>query len=508
MNTKLPVVVVLGATGSGKSKLGIQIAKRFGGEIISADSMQVYKRLDIITNKVTQEEQMGVPHHIMDFLEPYETFHVVDFRNYALPIIDDLLNNNKLPVIVGGTNYYIEALLFNVLVGSNTSSFHGKMSSFNDFKRKVKDFSLEEPNDKKPRYDETALDCKPSNTIDGDKMDHLKVKIVEDCADKRYSSKDNEKQIDYDQESNEDLHKKLQQIDPVTAKSIHPNNVRKILRALEVFDQCGRPLSEIIKEQIGKNGSSLGGGLRYPNSVILWIQWDQEYFVSNLDTRVDDMIERGLVKELLNFHQEYNTELLRNKEEIDYTKGIYQNIGMKEFHPYFMLKSDERQSETGKKILEECILKLKLVTRRYAKYQLKWIKNRLLRKDRKAPPVYGINGTNIANWESEIMKPSMEIIESVIHGMNPKNYTPIIPYFDAEIGPNREAMKCEVCDKICIGKKQYEIHISSKKHKKMEKRNCEKTTGNNSESFKNGNTSEIEKSELITIQVKKESYVS
>ncbi|RUS86250.1 hypothetical protein EGW08_005992, partial [Elysia chlorotica] len=112
-----PLVVVLGATGAGKSKLAIEIAKSFAGEIISADSMQIYKGLDIISNKVTEEEQAEAPHHLISYLNPdHKHYNVVDFRDAALPIIDDLFSRSIMPIIVGGTNYYIESILWDFLI--------------------------------------------------------------------------------------------------------------------------------------------------------------------------------------------------------------------------------------------------------------------------------------------------------------------------------------------------------------------------------------------------------
>lgn len=111
-----PLVVVLGSTGSGKTKLSVEICKRFNGEVISTDSMQIYEGLDIATNKVTPEESCGIPHHMISFLDPLTLgFTVVHFRNRAVKIINELHAKNKLPVIVGGTNYYNEAILWKVL---------------------------------------------------------------------------------------------------------------------------------------------------------------------------------------------------------------------------------------------------------------------------------------------------------------------------------------------------------------------------------------------------------
>ena len=131
MADSVPIVVILGATGAGKSKLALELAAKFGGEIISADAMQMYKGLDIVTNKVsgwlialkwnflsqvTPEELKLVPHHLINILDPLQTNTVVDFRHRALPEVERLLREGKIPFICGGTNYYIESLLWKILV--------------------------------------------------------------------------------------------------------------------------------------------------------------------------------------------------------------------------------------------------------------------------------------------------------------------------------------------------------------------------------------------------------
>ena len=117
-----PLVVILGCTGTGKSKLAIEIAKEIDGEIISADSIQVYKGLDIITNKVTSNEQAVIPHYMINIVEPSEQFSVVQFKAKALPIIDDIIERQKVPIIIGGTNYYIESLLWQNLIEEETQT--------------------------------------------------------------------------------------------------------------------------------------------------------------------------------------------------------------------------------------------------------------------------------------------------------------------------------------------------------------------------------------------------
>ncbi|XP_046994094.1 tRNA dimethylallyltransferase-like [Schistocerca americana] len=191
---RVPVVVVMGATGAGKSKLAIDIAKKFGGEVISADSMQVYRGLDIITNKVTVEEAQGVPHHLLDFLEPTQRFSVVDFRDAALPIIDDLVSRQKLPVVVGGTHYYIESLLWKVLVTGGSPD--------EATKRRHADDAAASDSDGEDAVSEAIL--KRSRGA-GDPEELRSV-------------------------SSEELHRRLQLVDPEMAASLHPNNRRRIIR--------------------------------------------------------------------------------------------------------------------------------------------------------------------------------------------------------------------------------------------------------------------------------------
>ncbi|GJQ70862.1 hypothetical protein Trydic_g783 [Trypoxylus dichotomus] len=283
MSWKNPLIIILGATGSGKTKLSLELAQKFTSEIISADSMQLYKGLDIITAKATSQEQKLVPHHLIDVLYPHECYTVLDFRNKALEIINDLHSKNKIAIVVGGTNYYIESLLWKILVED------------------------------------------PGNS-------RLNVPGI---------SPNNEHEL-----GNEELYKRLQQLDPNMAKRLHPNNKRKILRSLEVLHQKGMRHSDIIKEQQSSiGGSTTGGPLRYPNALIFWLQCNQDILNTRLDKRVDSMLEEGLLKELENFHALYNEERIISETQPDYTRGVFQSIGFKEFHEYLVLNPNERATE-------------------------------------------------------------------------------------------------------------------------------------------------------------------
>ncbi|XP_056641723.1 tRNA dimethylallyltransferase [Diorhabda sublineata] len=404
MSPRLPLVVILGATGSGKTKLSLELAKLFSGEIIGADSMQVYKSLDIITAKATKEEQSAAPHHLIDILNPNETFTVVEYKKRALGIIETLLKNRKLPIVVGGTNYYIESLLWKILIDdSEYSKIPGLL---------------------------------PNN-------DH--------------------------ELPSEELHKKLKSLDPVMAKRLHPNNKRKILRSLEILYKRGKKHSEFLEEQqASRDGSKSGGGLRFSNSVVLWLQCDQEILDKRLDDRVDDMLKQGLVNELLEFHKIYNEKRLISNEEADYTKGIFQSIGFKEFHPFLILNENEKNSEEGQKKLKEGIEQLKMATRRYARKQKRWILNRFLgRQDRQVPPIYGLDTSDVSQWEDKVSKKAEQIVRSFIN--NTRCCYESLPKQKVDSNPNSEdiTFTCEICDRVFVGQFQWTVHLKSNKHKKM-----------------------------------------
>lgn len=404
MKWKNPIIVILGATGTGKTKLSLELAQKYNSEIISADSMQLYKGLDIITAKATPEEQRLVPHHLIDILHPNKTYTVVDYRNKALDIIDDLNTKDKIPIIVGGTNYYIESLLWKILV------------------------------------DEPGV---PRRSLPG-------------------VSPNNEHEL-----SSEELHQRLQQLDPKMAKRLHPNNKRKILRSLEVLYQKGIRHSDILDDQRSKSGSSTGGALRFPKGLIFWLQCNQEILDNRLDKRVDSMIEEGLLDELEDFHRLYNEERIKS-EQPDYTKGVFQSIGFKEFHNYLLLNPGDRASEVGKKLFEESVTNLKIATRRYARKQSRWITNRFLaRSDREVPPLYGLNTDDVNKWHENITIPAMEIMDSFINGAESK-YEPI-PKKTIDSFPNSEdeTYHCETCNRIFVGIHQWDAHMKSVKHRKI-----------------------------------------
>ncbi|XP_065070568.1 tRNA dimethylallyltransferase-like, partial [Rhopilema esculentum] len=211
---KYPIIVILGSTGVGKTKLSIELAKKVDGEIISADSMQVYKGLDVVTAKATQAERAEIKHHMIDMVNPLDSFSVVEFRNMALPIISDISSKGKVPIIVGGTNYYIESLLWNILVTEDSGN---------------------------------------QKTLASD---------LEDTS-------PNLSKIDFEVLKDQSIYKFLQSIDPVAASKVHPNDSRKVKRKLEIWKATGKKPSDVIVEQQSLDGGDhLGGPLRFTNSLV------------------------------------------------------------------------------------------------------------------------------------------------------------------------------------------------------------------------------------------------
>ena len=272
--------MVCGPTASGKTKLAVDIAREFGGEIVSADSMQIYKGMNIASAKPTEEEKMGIPHHLMDFLEPTEPFSVADYVTMARDVIADVHARGKLPVICGGTGLYINSLIDNI------------------------------------EFDDTGSD--PSYRAE------LKALAEE---------KGNAYVLDM-----------LRNVDPEAAGQLHENNLKRIIRALEVYKLSGKTMTE------QKALSRLNPSPYEP--CMMMIDHPREVLYERIDKRVDMMLEAGLEAEAREFftHTDYVT--------------ASQAIGYKELKPCI----------DGVLSLAECVETLKRETRRYAKRQLTWFK--------------------------------------------------------------------------------------------------------------------------------------
>lgn len=276
------VVIISGPTASGKTGLSIEIAKRFNGEIVSADSMQIYKSMDIATAKPTKDETAEIRHHLIDFVEANENFSVAKYKQIALSAIDNILSRGKLPIVCGGTGLYIDTLMNNTV--------------FLDYE----DSGIRERLEKR----------KESDGIEG-------------------------------------LYEELKKVDPDTACRLHLNDSKRIIRALEVYYLTGKTISE---------QNSLSHKEESPYDFLLFVlsAHNREILYKRINDRVDKMLDMGLVEEAGSFFAS------------DISKTAKQAIGYKELKPYL----------DGEISLETAVEKLKMETRRYAKRQLTWFRNK------------------------------------------------------------------------------------------------------------------------------------
>lgn len=456
MLRKLPLIVILGSTATGKTKLSIELARRFRGEIISADSMQIYKGLDISTAKATKTEQSLAVHHLLDvreactnLLEPYT---VVDFRDSALPIIDRLLNEEKIPIIVGGTNYYIESLLWKVLVQPPLSN-----------KRKSDEIQTEAS---------TSAGKKQKDDFE-DELAQLSPATLK-------------------QKTPEYLHGLLTRIDVVMAQRLHPNDTRKVRRAIEVYMETGQRMSDLHAQQREEDGSSyLGGPLRYDNVILFWIKSDQEMLDQRIDKRIDGMVAEGLLSEIRSFYDDLKAAYAalpdvdnEDRLTLNCTKGMAQAIGFKEFLPYLEKYPDSSRDEEiteyilagedtepkpeGMDLLEECLDSLRLRTKRYSKIQIKWVTNRFIStKGRHVPPVYALDSTHASErWDEDVFRPAEKIVQAYLDGVE-INFKPIEVTENPRSGLNDHVTHfCPDCNRRFIGDFQWNLHRKSNRHKK------------------------------------------
>ncbi len=279
MSEKIKVVAVVGPTASGKTGAAIHLAKRFGGEIVSVDSMQIYKYMDIGSAKPTLEERSEAVHHMVDFLDPQERFSVAQYVEAAGKVIKDIASRGKTVIAVGGTGLYMDSLLDGI------------------------------------SFSETSRD------------DALREEL------KRYA----------DEKGNESLLEMLREIDAESAERLHPNNVGRVIRAIEVYRLTGVTMSEHIRRS--KESESEYDVLRIGLDFR-----DRGKLYSRIDARVDEMIEKGLLSEA------------RTLREAGMSATASQAIGYKELYSYM----------DGEKSFAECVEDIKRETRRYAKRQLTW----------------------------------------------------------------------------------------------------------------------------------------
>ncbi len=282
MKTKKPLIVLTGPTAVGKTALSIELAKRIGGEIISADSMQVYRYMDIGSAKIKSEEMQGIPHHLIDVLNPEEEFNVFRFQEMAKKAMEEIYENGHIPIIAGGTGFYIQALLYDI-----------------DFAEEEGSYEVRE------RLEREAKEL-----------------------------------------GNEVLHERLKLVDPESAEIIHPNNIKRVIRALEFFELNGSKIS--VHNQTEREKES-------PYDFCYFVLNDERNLLyERIEMRVDEMLRDGLLQEV------------QGLKDMGYHRNMVsmQGLGYKEVLAYL----------EGECSLEEAVYLIKRDTRHFAKRQLTWFR--------------------------------------------------------------------------------------------------------------------------------------
>ena len=277
------VIVICGPTATGKTDLAIDLALEVGGEIISADSAQIYKYMDIGTAKPTMEERRGIPHHMIDLVYPDEDFSVARYKTDSEGVIRDVLSRGKVPIVAGGTGLYINALVYNIHFSETICDW--------DFRERMRKLA----------------------TLNGPEY----------------------------------LHERLKEIDPVSADKIHANNVKRVIRALEVYETTKKPISA---HQAESRVEAAGFDYR-----VYGLMADREKLYERTDKRVDTMVAKGLAEEI------------RGILERGYSRSLVslQAIGYKE-----MIAAIYNECT-----IDEAVSRIKIGTHHLAKRQMTWFKS-------------------------------------------------------------------------------------------------------------------------------------
>lgn len=281
MEQKIPLVVIAGPTASGKTAAGVYLAKQLNGEVVSADSMQIYREMTIGTAKPVPEEMEGIPHHLIDFVDPSDSFSVAEYVQLAQQKIGEIHSRGKLPILVGGTGLYISSLVDNIQFSESESDI---------------------------AYREEMIALAQ-------------------------------------QEGAQALWEKLNEVDPAAAQKIHPNNVGRVARALEVYHTTGIPIS--VHQERSRTKPS-----PYALCMMALSFRDRQKLYDRINLRVSLMVQQGLEQEARQLIQK------------GYGATSFQAIGYKEMGAYL----------AGEETLEEACEHIRQESRRYAKRQLTWFR--------------------------------------------------------------------------------------------------------------------------------------
>ncbi|KAK5710399.1 tRNA dimethylallyltransferase, mitochondrial [Elasticomyces elasticus] len=421
-----PLVAIIGATGTGKSQLAVELAKRYNGEVINGDAMQLYAGLPIITNKITVEEQQGVPHHLLGCIGLEEpTWVVGTFVKKAVRIIEEIRARGRLPILVGGTHYYTQSLLFK----ENLAETHAESG------------------------DEVAeIEAEPSDTANS---------LLE--------------------QSTEVLLAELQKVDPVMAERWHPNDRRKIRRSLEIYLKTGRKASEVYAEQRQRKTAESANldvkenqdGMRFP-TLLFWVHAEQDMLRERLDSRVDKMLDAGLLDEVRMLNTYADTKAAAGRP-VDDSRGIWVSIGCKQFKDHvYALQAGAMSEKELQRLKTQALGATKAATRQYAKRQLRWIQIKLFDSLPSRGKLYLLDGSDVTAFDANVVEPAVSLTSAFLKA-EPMPEPSSMSQIAADMLQLKRGMEtsedwtkqhCEACDVTCVIEDQWRKHVGSKAHKK------------------------------------------
>ncbi|POS81038.1 hypothetical protein DHEL01_v200554 [Diaporthe helianthi] len=417
-----PLLVILGSTGTGKSELAVDLAVRFNGEIINADAMQMYRGLPIVTNKISLGEQRSIPHHLLGNISlDQETWVVGVFKREASRLIQEIRSRGRVPIVVGGTHYYTNALLF-------------------------KDSLVEKEN-------------APQETN---------------------NVQDNSVQYPILNDTTEAMWKRLKEVDPVMADRWHPNDRRKIRRSLEIFLTTGRPASEIYSEQQSRKRAEQAPQQDFskPDALMFWVHSESQVLKDRLDRRVDKMLDRGLMEEITEVN-DYLRSKLKAGEQVDLCRGIWQSIGFKEFQPYLQAVERGADDKELEKLKLECLETMKTATRRYAKYQTKWISKQmlpLLEEEGDRDRLYVLDSTDVTRYSEHVLDKGASLTQLFLAGgvmPDPSSVSDaanrvLNTAVETALSSQRTACRklCPICDVTLLTDEGWQKHVRGKAHRR------------------------------------------
>ncbi|KAH8149842.1 uncharacterized protein LAJ45_05994 [Morchella importuna] len=440
IDTRPPLITVIGATGTGKSNLAVDLALALNGEIINADAMQMYAGLPIITNKITPEEARGVPHHLLGVLDARDAWQVGRFVSEAGRIGPDTGRRNTLlypiPPVPDNPHIYLYLYLYRLDLHLR---LHLHLHSRD---------SLHPLHPSTPSTPSTPAALPP---------------FISDPTTPTST-----------------LHAHLTTIDPTIASHWHPHDRRKILRSLTIYYTTGQPPSSLYASQPTPHSPY--------RALLLWVHASTPALRTRLDNRVDAMLSRGMADEIEQMKALWDEA----GDAVDATAGIWQSIGFKEFLPFMRRRAElgvgygigAGEEETQglepavrgelKVMLDSALEAMKTATRQYAKAQVRWIRQKLL------PALGGggdalflLDSTSPEEFMATVCPTGMGIARAFLAGEALPDPRGLGALAEEVLGAESrgrtgwaESRECRVCDTVCVGEEQWRVHVRSNRHKK------------------------------------------